>query len=267
MTRGAILFAFNSEKFNYYDMAAYTAKRIEHFLDLPVTLVTDEQSIPKKSSYAFDKIITIEPDKSNVREWGVWINKGRYQAYDLSPYDETLLLDVDYMVNSDRLLKIFDHYDDFACHQDTYFMMEHTQYKEHLSAKSFKTLWATAVGFKKTKRVENIFESIKMIQNNYEHYAYIHGFLDGSFRNDFALTLALRLVNGHTLLDRDIIPWNLTHISKGIQVIPNTNKKFNTEYTVIYDHWKRGKLRKEYIIIKDFDFHVINKDIFVELMQ
>ena len=267
MTRGAILFAFNSEKFNYSDMAAYTAKRIEHFLDLPVTLVTDEQSIPKKSSYAFDKVITVEPDKSNVREWGVWINKGRYQAYDLSPYDETLLLDVDYMVNSDRLLKIFDHYDDFACHEDTYFMMEHTQYKEHLSAKSFKTLWATAVGFKKTKRVENIFESIKMIQNNYEHYAYIHGFLDGSFRNDFALTLALRLVNGHTLLDRDIIPWNLTHISKGIQVIPNTNKKFNTEYTVIYDHWKRGKLRKEYIIIKDFDFHVINKDIFVELMQ
>lgn len=267
MTRGAILFAFNSEKFNYYDMAAYTAKRIEHFLDLPVTLVTDEQSIPKKSSYAFDKVITIEPDKSNVREWGVWINKGRYQAYDLSPYDETLLLDVDYMVNSDRLLKIFDHYDDFACHEDTYFMMEHTQYKEHLSAKSFKTLWATAVGFKKTKRVENIFESIKMIQNNYEHYAYIHGFLDGSFRNDFALTLALRLVNGHTLLDKDIIPWNLTHISRGIQVIPNTNKKFNTEYTVIYDHWKRGKLRKEYIIIKDFDFHVINKDIFVELMQ
>lgn len=267
MTRGAILFAFNSEKFNYYDMAAYTAKRIEHFLDLPVTLVTDEQSIPEKSSYAFDKVITIEPDKSNVREWGVWINKGRYQAYDLSPYDETLLLDVDYMVNSGRLLKIFDHYDDFACHEDTYFMMEHTQYKEHLSAKSYKTLWATAVGFKKTKRVENIFESIKMIQNNYEHYAYIHGFLDGSFRNDFALTLALRLVNGHTLLDKDIIPWNLTHISRGIQVIPNTNKKFNTEYTVIYDHWKRGKLRKEYIIIKDFDFHVINKDIFVELMQ
>lgn len=267
MTRGAILFAFNSDKFNYYDMAEHTAKRIEHFLDMPVTLVTDKNSIPKKPKYSFDKIVTVEPDKTNVREWGTWINKGRYQAYEYSPYDETLLLDVDYMINSDRLLRIFDYYDDFACHEDTHFLMEPTQYKESLSAKSYKTLWATAIGFKKTKRVENIFESIKMIQHNYEHYAYIHGFLDGSFRNDFALTLALRLVNGHTLLDRDIIPWNLTHISKGIQVIPNTDKKFNTEYTVIYDHWKRGKLRKEYIIIKDFDFHLINKEIFVELMK
>ena len=142
-----------------------------------------------------------------------------------------------------------------------------TSCAEYLSTRSHKTLWATAIGFKKTKRVENIFDSMKMIQHNYEHYAHLHGFLEGSYRNDFALTLALRLVNGHTLLDRDIIPWNLTHISKGIKVIPNTNKKFNTEYTVIFDHWKRNKLRKEYIIIKDFDFHVINKEVFVELMQ
>lgn len=267
MTRGAILFAFNSEKFNYYEMAEYTAKRIEHFLDLPVTLVTDKQSIPKKPKYNFDNTVTVKPDKTNVREWGTWINKGRYQAYELSPYDETLLLDVDYMVNSDRLLKIFDYYDDFTCHEDTTFLMEPVQYKESLSAKSHRSLWATVVGFKKTKRAQNVFDSMKMIQNNYEHYAHIHGFLDGSFRNDFALTLALRLVNGHTLLDRDILPWNLTHIGPGIKILPNTDKEYNTEYTIIFDHWKRNKLRKEYIVIKDFDFHTINKEVFIELMS
>ena len=47
----------------------------------------------------------------------------------------------------------------------------------------------------------------------------------------------------------------------------NSNKKFNTEYTVVFDHWKKHKIRKEYITIKDCDFHIINKEVFQELMQ
>ena len=93
-------------------MAEYTAQRINHFLNLPVTLVTDEASCASSTGYTFDKVVKVEPDKNNNRDWGIWINKGRYQAYDLSPYDETLLLDVDYMVNSDKLSKCFEIYDD-----------------------------------------------------------------------------------------------------------------------------------------------------------
>ncbi len=108
MTKGALLFAFNSPKYNYYEMAVATAKRINHFLDLPVTIVTDKKSLPDIIDYTFDKTIFTVADASNKRDWGVWINKGRFQAYDLSPYDETLLLDTDYMVNSDKLLKTFE---------------------------------------------------------------------------------------------------------------------------------------------------------------
>ena len=87
MKRGAILFAFNSPKYDYYKMAVYTAKRINHFLNLPVTVVTDIDSLPYQRDYNFDETILIEPDKSNKRDWGIWINKGRYQAYELSPYE------------------------------------------------------------------------------------------------------------------------------------------------------------------------------------
>ena len=123
MTRGAILFAFNSPKYDYYAMAEHTAKRINHFLDMPVTIVTDESSLASKTDYEFDKTVIIEPDRTNRRDWGIWINKGRYQAYELSPYDETLLLDVDYMVNSNKLLTCFELYDDFFCHDTTSFAM------------------------------------------------------------------------------------------------------------------------------------------------
>ena len=91
MKRGALLFAFNSPKYNYYEMAEYTAKRIEHFLGLPVTVVTDEQSLPAKQSFKFNDAIIVEPDTTNIRDKQVWINKGRHRAYELTPYTEYIM--------------------------------------------------------------------------------------------------------------------------------------------------------------------------------
>lgn len=267
MSRGAILFAFNSPKYDYYAMAEYTAKRINHFLDLPVTLVTDNESVPRKPKYKFDNVVKVNPDRNNKRDWGIWINKGRYQAYELSPYNETLLLDVDYMVNSDKLNTIFDFYDDFSCHDNTAFLMQPGAAQEVLSSQSYKTLWATVVAFKKTSRAKQIFECLEMVQKNFNYYADIHKFVAGCFRNDYALSLALRIANGHTTMPQDFIPWNLVHLGKNTQVYANTDKKFNTEYTIMYDLWQKGKMKKEYLHIKDMDFHVMNKDLFVELIK
>lgn len=260
MSRGAILFAFNSEKFNYYKMAEQTAKRINYFLDSPVTLVTDEKSHDETSSYTWDNVIKVVPDKNNFRDWGQWINKDRYQAFELSPYDETILLDVDYMVNSNKLLKTFETCNDFCCHNKTTFLMHPDAPQEALSSYSYDTLWATVVTFKKTKRAQQIFECLEMVQKNFEHYANIHSFISASYRNDYALTLALRITNGHCILPGDFIPWNLVHVGKDTSVYRNSDDEFNTEYTVLFDNWKRGKIRKEYVTIKDMDFHLINKD-------
>jgi hypothetical protein len=203
-----------------------------------------------------------------MRDGSVWINKGRYQAYEYSPYEETLLLDTDYLVNSNKLLKVFDYYDDFCCHDSTSYLMQPGLPQEVLSAYSFKTLWATVVIFKKTSRTKQIFECLEMVQNNYDHYANIHSFVGGVYRNDYALTLALRIANGHSTNKQDIIPWDLVHVgNKNVQVYKNTDNQFNTEYTVMYDNWQRGKLKKEYITVNDFDFHVMNKHNFMELIK
>ena len=42
---------------------------------------------------------------------------------------------------------------------------------------------------------------------------------------------------------------------------------FNTEFTVMFDHWKNSKMRKEYVTIKDMDFHIMNKDLFEGIMN
>lgn len=268
MTRGVLLFAFNSAKYDYYKMAEFTAKRINHFLNLPVTLVTDKESVASSTGYNFDKIIFVEPDPSNVFQGRVWINKGRYQAYTLSPYDETLLLDVDYVVNSDRLLKTFDCIDDFGCHESISYMMYDYNKKELISTDhSIPTLWATAVAFKKTNRVKQIFECLEMVQKNYEHYGNLHKLDLETYRNDYGLTLAWRMVNGHSYKQSDIFPWNLMHIGLKTAVYKNNTDFYDTEYTIVYDKWMRGKIKKEYIVVKDMDFHIINKDVFLEITK
>ena len=266
MSKGALLFAFNSSKVDYYAMAEYTAKRINHFLNIPVSIVTNKESIPNIPNYKFDNVITVSADSNNFFRDTVWFNKGRYQAYELTPYDETLLLDVDYMVNSDRLLKVFDLMEDYVCHESTAFMMVPDATYEMLGPNSYPILWATVIGFRKTKKAELLFQCMKMVQENYNHYANIFGFVPEIYRNDYSLTIAHRILNGHLQSNKEILPWNLMHIGLKTKVYSNYNNPLNTEYTILYDNWKRSKIKKEYITIKDMDFHVINKEIFMEII-
>ena len=44
MTRGFVIFAFDNAKVNYFKHAVWTADRIQRFLNLPTTIVTDTKS-------------------------------------------------------------------------------------------------------------------------------------------------------------------------------------------------------------------------------
>lgn len=269
MTRGVLLFAFNSVEYNYVKMAEFTAKRATYFLNLPSTLITDKNSFSSASSNLFDKIIIIDSDSTNQIDGRVWMNKGRYQAYELSPYDETLLLDVDYVINSDKLNTLFSIMYDFMCHETiTYMMMEREDKKEYLSqGLSLPTLWATVIAFKKTSRVKQIFDCLKLVQENYEHYANIHQFPIDTYRNDYGLTLACKIVNGQSYISSDIIPWNLLHIHPKTRLYRNNTDEFSTSATVVLDKKLKEKLKKEYIQIMDTDFHVIDKKDFMRFIE
>jgi len=267
MSRGALLFAFNTDTVDYFSMAVYTAKRINHFLNLPVTVITDSIENNLNQEYRFDNIIYTNSDKSNFKEQKLWINKGRYEAFEYSPYDETLLLDSDYIVNSDKLLSLFDMYDDFCCHNTTDFLFYSDKKQETIGKYGFDTLWATVLLFKKTKRVNQIFECMKMIQNNYDHYIKLYGMYNTMYRNDYALGIAHHIVNGHMNNKSDYIPWDLQHVGKTVLVTPNSNEMFNTSYTIKINVDEPDNQRNERIIVKDFDFHMLDKNNFAELIN
>jgi len=263
MSKGVVLFAHNNGKTDYYKMAVYTAKRVNKFLELPVTIITDNDTLSTAdtSDYSFDYIRVIDVDKSNRRNKMLWINKGRYQVYNLTPYDETLVLDADYMVNSRRLLDTFNQPSDFVCYQNSRYLMEDIP-NEIMSAQSLSIYWATVMRFSKTNRTNEIFKMIEMVQDNYEHYSDLHKFMPYQYRNDYALTIALRTVNGHLDNRMDSITGRLNHVgyNSWAERIDDTSYKISSDLIV------DKRRRTQYIQISDYDFHMINKNNFTELM-
>lgn len=262
MSRGVLLFAFNIEHVNYYEMAVSTAKRVNHFLNLPVTLVTNSKSLPEIQHYKFDSVIIAPEDNTNKKGKNLWLNKGRYRAYEFTPYDETILLDTDYLVNSNKLNQLFDLYDDFMCAHNVSFLMSDADEQEIISTYSFTTMWATLLIFRKTPRVKQIFECLEMVQKNYAHYAGLYHFQQGLFRNDYAITIALRIVNGHTTNKKDYIPWTLVHLGKEAVAHRVNDTPFNTEYLLLNNDEKR-----KHIVIKDTDFHMMSKSNYMEMVD
>lgn len=260
MKRGVVLFAHNSETVDYLAMAQVTAHRINKFLDLPVTLVSDAKTT-NDQNLDFDHVVLVEPDDSNRRKKTNWLNKGRHAAYELSPYEHTLVLDTDYVVNSPRLNRVFDLHSDFLCHDKT-FWLTNNQSPERLNSNhelSLSTLWATVMCFRKTKRAWQICQMMAQVQNNFEHYANIYGFLPYTFRNDYALTIALKTCDGHLVDPASYIPWNLVHVNNDIRVIQESE----TQFTLLFN--APGANRKNYIVVKDQDFHMLDKENFLEI--
>lgn len=251
--RGVVLFAFNNGDVDYVKMAHITSKRIHRYLNLPCTLVTD-----KETSYKFDNVLYLDKDSTNFKNKQIWNNKGRYNAFHMSPYDETLILDVDYVVNSSKLLEVFDFYNDYAIHNTSSFLMYPNYEQDKLGSLSFNTLWATVFYFKKTDTVRHFFDCVRMVQENYNHYVSLHGMWSNTFRNDFAFAIANRIINGHIEDRSKYIPWNLIHIGDNTFV----EKIDCSKYKIVL---KQDKSR--HILVNDIDFHMLNKKNFIEIFD
>ena len=226
MTTGALLFAFDSE-IKYTKLAVECAKRIKQYLDIPVTLVTN---IKLDTNIFENQILVAKPDGKNKRYWTdtgavtSWYNFGRNSAIDLTPYDRTLLIDIDYIVNSDSLRSLLNCTQPFLCHQYVHNADLSKCQIITLGSKNTQMWWATVVVFDKSVFSQDVFDCWKMVEQNYKHYANLFGFDYNNFRNDFALSIALLIANGNTIPDQCDIPWPLLTANADIPVTYKDNR-------------------------------------------
>jgi hypothetical protein len=259
MTTGALIFAFNNEQTDYVGMAAWSARNIRRHLNIPVAVVTDATNDPRLTAHV-DQIISAVPESGGTRYFEdyaatvTWHNAGRTDAYALSPWDQTLVLDADYVVAGDQLRRVLDMSQDFVCHrwaQDVSYDSGFYQGNNWFGCPSVPMYWATVMMFRRSPAAAYVFDCMNMVRNNWTHYRDLYGIDRSTYRNDYALSIALGIVSGHTATV-DTIPWPL------ISVLPSQQFRCveQDHYQVSYQD-AQGKPR--HYGLNGIDVHVMGK--------
>ncbi len=272
MNKGVILFANNNEQVDYIRQAIFCAEQIKKHLKLPISLITNSQEhlenhYPSKVSL-FDKVITIEKKYSGQRKSFrdgpgpakrlEWNNFNRSDVYELTPYDETIVMDTDYIVTNDSLNNCFQLDDDFMIWKDSFYINPHGKVWEirYVSDTSIKMYWATVFYFKKSKKIKTLFDTIRHIKQNWNSYRWIYQIGSKNFRNDFAFSIAIHMMNG---LDTDTnwptpLPGTLYYIFDRDNIVNFENDKFTFLCTN-----PKNENKQTVATVKGLNVHVMNK--------
>jgi hypothetical protein len=242
-SRGVLLFAFNTEHTDYVEIARRSSRLIRQTLDIPITLITENGTNTK----GFDTVVYVDNILKNYKigEQGSWRNGDRWRAYELSPYDETILIDSDYLMLDDSLLKLFEQAFDYR-------IMTHNNkpagaWNLNTSLLGLQYQWATVILFRKTLRAKMLFDLAGKVQRNYHYYAKLYHIRDKNFRNDYAFTIANNMLNGYNLDMDQGIPWPMLTFA---DVVISIRKK---------DNLLTVKERERGYVIPQQNIHVMDK--------
>jgi hypothetical protein len=245
-----LIYAFNTN-FDYVSAATFAAKQVKKYLNLPVTVITDAVI---ESEY-FD-VIVLKKTETSTRVYRShtgelleleWLNKNRVSAYELSPYDRTLLIDADFFMFNSALRPIFDTDIDMACYDKINDVTGGEVDLIRLGVTSPPMLWATVLYFRKSPMAEAIFSFMATIKENWDYYSLLYRFPSGSYRNDFALSVAMQTLYGFTT-KIPTLPGKLNTMFSNTEVI-----KVNGDEIVFT--WGERKISK----INSANIHCINK--------
>jgi hypothetical protein len=270
MTVGAVIFAHNNKTIDYTKLAVFAAKRIKQHLDIPVSLIIDNRGwlLHAYPDHPFDKVIDSEVesmpsqtktffDGSLSREKLEWKNFSRSQIYNLTPYETTLVIDSDYVINSSILKSAFDIDCDLQLYHNTLDLAlnrDPTAFKR-INQYSIPFYWATVFVFKKNPIMECFFNLIEYIKSNWFYFKTLYSIEAPAYRNDIAFSIAIHIMNGKTNGEFALeLPGKMIFAAdKDILVSADANKmQFLVE--------KKDYLG-EYTMVKTtgLDVHVMNK--------
>lgn len=280
-SKGVLLFASNNGEVDYVKQAVYLAKRIKKYLDVSISVATDSIDYLNDSfdSSIFDNIIPIPYENSvNKRRYydGTLAHKVlnfknnlRSRAYELSPYDKTIVMDTDYIVCNDKLKYCFESSSNlmlFKKSEDIAKVREETEFRR-ISDPGVDFYWATVIYFTKSESNKMFFDLIEFISENWEYYRRLYQIDNALFRNDYAFSIAVHIMNGFSrgdfvtelpikhlyTIDKDIL-WDVENDRLTFLV---EKKNYLGEYTAITTQAQNihamNKFSLERIINKEFN--------------
>ncbi len=236
MNNGVLLFAHNNHKIDYVKQAIYCAIKIKKHLNLSVAIATNSKNYLEKHFFDYQHLFDVIIDndyKSNQQrlfsngyttEKLPWNNFTRCEAYDISPFDNTLVLDTDFLVGNSNLLKCFDD-NQFKINKDIIDCnpQRNDSTLQRISETTIDMYWATVFYFSKNKFSKILFELIKHIRDNWNFYRIQYQMVGKNFRNDFAFAIALNLLGN----PQQELPTKLFFTTDKDRLLSIDNEKYN----------------------------------------
>jgi len=240
MTTGALIFARNNEQIDYEAMARWSAKNIERHLGIPTHIVTDDSASATNTRHFADVGAV------------TWHNLNRMDAYRLTPWDRTLVLDADYVVAGNQLRSVLEVDQDFLAHRWAHDATGCNNFEglNWFGNNRMPMWWATVMMFRKSRQAELIFDSMQMIRDNWKHYRNLYKNTNKTYRNDHALSIALGIVNGHTV-NHPGIPWSLASLTPEHKLAQIDQDSYRVDFVNTENKSRWIELRQ--------DFHAMGK--------
>ena len=278
-SKGILIFAHNNTEIDYFRLAVVNALLIQKHLGLSkdqITIVTDKHSykwglssikplVTKAATY-----IKVDQDyefkHKNTRTYKdgslnpkilPFYNVNRCDAYELSPYEETILIDADYLILSNELNQCWGHYNDIMMNWEYQDAMASRKFPhlERISPLGISMYWATVVYFRKSEYTEIFFNMVKDVRDNKDYYKELYNFPGGIYRNDYSFSIAAHKISGYKDKGIPQLPFKVyksfdiddVHSASGLDEIMLYLEKPNSPGDFILTKWK-GK-----------DIHIMNK--------
>jgi hypothetical protein len=272
MTRGILIYAHNNRTVDYALMAIISGGLAKKQLMVPASLVTDQSTVDwlaesnmlDTASAVFENIIVVDrPQTDNQRRLHdgesnmvvPFINSNRGSAWDLTPYDRTLLIDSDFLIFSNRLSEYWNVDADVLIGEsiNDIYGQERLGYNDvYISEVGVKLYWATTVMFSKTSDAKLLFDTVNFVKDHYQYYADIFRFDSRQFRNDIAFSVAKHILGGFEEDENGILPPVLSLLDKDVLHEVNGDR-----LTVLVS----SRLGSDYCAaaLSGVDVHVMNK--------
>ena len=222
------MFAHNNPEIDYLRLAVTNAYLIQHNLGLSkdeICIITDSESYEfvkaekgehfLKTACGHYKITTTDPEftAANQRNYKdtnhnmqllPFYNCNRCDVYDLSPFDETIVIDADYLVLTDSLNACWDHNNDLMMNWEYNDVMSTRKYPtlERINPLGIKMYWATVVYFRRSEYNEAFFNLIQHVRDNKEYYQVLYQYPGNIYRNDYSFSIASHIMSG--LIDEGV---------------------------------------------------------------
>ena len=270
-TKGVLLFAFNNAEIDYIKQAIFCAKKIKEHLKLPVALVTDNISY-LETAYPFykkyiDVVLLVPKEKTtqlkNFSDGAYslrkleWKNQSRPDCYEISPFDETIVLDVDYITCNDNLLNCFKIDEEFLIYKnpiDVANTVRNINSFDRISDRSIDMWWATGFYFKKSPFMKMYFDLVKHIKENWTYYRLIYQIPNTNYRNDFSFSIAIHILRGFQESFWPVTMPGTMYMSFDTDIL---EKLDGNALTIIADYKNNASYMA--VSVKDANVHVMNK--------